>query len=282
MCSRHNQGNYYKVTVPSGYTCDLTWTVEDLPGHTYNYWDLYTKSSNGSCPSTSSYSCHDDVYGYSNGKCSHNSLSAGTYYAYVNYTRDYSSQLDGETRPKTRYHITAKLNNCSSTGGETTGKKVFITSDSWQGNLGGWSGANSKCQAEANAAGLSGTYKAWISDNGTDHSPSASLWTHYSGQYIDVKGNKIADNWNDLTDNTLDNRIQYSASGSNLETSKYVWTGSNANGTPNGAGSYCTDWTSSSSGAKGSQGWNGGTSWGWSDYSKVKCNLYKHLYCFEQ
>ena len=175
---------------------------------------------------------------------------------------------------------------CKSSGWDTstciTGKIVFITSDTYRGYLDGYSGADTKCQIAAFNAGLSGTYKAWISDH--DSSPSASLWTHSSGPYINTHGDIIANDWSDLTDNTLtfNKHIQYDAGGHDLGASLYAWTGSNANGTPDGAGSYCTDWTSSSSGAKGKQGWNGDNNYGWSDYTKVGCNNYKHLYCFQQ
>eukprot|EP01083_Nonionella_stella_P101503 287797_1 len=39
---------------------------------------------------------------------------------------------------------------------------VFVTSETYSGGtIGGIAGAHSKCQALANAAGLSGTFKAW-------------------------------------------------------------------------------------------------------------------------
>jgi cysteine-rich repeat protein len=47
----------------------------------------------------------------------------------------------------------------------TKPKLVFITSGSWNGNLGGLAGGDGKCQTLANAAALGGTYKAWLSNN---------------------------------------------------------------------------------------------------------------------
>src|SRR5207248_2675590 len=44
-------------------------------------------------------------------------------------------------------------------------KRVFVTSVMYDGNLGGLAGADAKCQARATAASLSGTYKAWLSDD---------------------------------------------------------------------------------------------------------------------
>lgn len=42
---------------------------------------------------------------------------------------------------------------------------MFITSQSYNGNLGGLSGADAKCQELAVAANLPGTYKAWLSSS---------------------------------------------------------------------------------------------------------------------
>jgi len=48
------------------------------------------------------------------------------------------------------------------------GVRVFVTSSSWNGNLGGLSGAGAKCQQAADAAGLGGTWVAWLSDSTYD------------------------------------------------------------------------------------------------------------------
>ncbi len=45
---------------------------------------------------------------------------------------------------------------------------AFVTSVAYPGNLGGIAGADAKCQSRADAAGLPGTFKAWISDSTTD------------------------------------------------------------------------------------------------------------------
>ena len=43
-------------------------------------------------------------------------------------------------------------------------KKVFLSSQAYVGNLNGLAGADQLCQRLASAAGLSGTYKAWLCD----------------------------------------------------------------------------------------------------------------------
>jgi hypothetical protein len=46
-------------------------------------------------------------------------------------------------------------------------KRVFVTSTSYTGDLGGLAGADLKCQAAAESVGLHGTFKAWLSDKKT-------------------------------------------------------------------------------------------------------------------
>ncbi|MBL9014318.1 MAG: InlB B-repeat-containing protein, partial [Myxococcales bacterium] len=62
---------------------------------------------------------------------------------------------------------------------------MFTTSAAYDGRLGGLAGADSKCQALANAAGLGGTYRAYLSATGL-HAYSrftgASGWTRVDGQ----------------------------------------------------------------------------------------------------
>ena len=46
--------------------------------------------------------------------------------------------------------------------------RMFVTSTTYNGNLGGIAGADAKCQARADAASLGGTWKAIISDSTTN------------------------------------------------------------------------------------------------------------------
>src|SRR5207248_10614341 len=47
--------------------------------------------------------------------------------------------------------------------GALASKRVFVTSATYNRNLGVLAGADAKCQALASAAALTGTYKAWLS-----------------------------------------------------------------------------------------------------------------------
>ena len=85
-----------------------------------------------------------------------------------------------------------------------TPKIVFVTSTTATANYNGLPQADTVCQNLATAAGLSGTFRAWLS-NATD-SPS-TRFTQSTVPYKLVDGTQIADNWTDLTDGAIDNPI---------------------------------------------------------------------------
>lgn len=86
---------YYKVMVPAGQKCDITWTVAPNSGSDY---DLYVKWTAGASPSKASY---DDVSKNSNttvDALSKTQLSNGTYYAMVyNYGGSGSYTMSSQT-----------------------------------------------------------------------------------------------------------------------------------------------------------------------------------------
>lgn len=169
-------------------------------------------------------------------------------------------------------------------------KRVFVTSTAYNGNLGGLTGADAKCQARANAANLGGTWKAWLSDGTTS---VASRLNHATVPYKTVNGTVIANNWVDLTDGTLQNTIGVSELG--VPAGGYVWTYSNPDGTSlSRENSYnCHNWTTAGNAFDndlGIVGNTGSTSNGWSkttlnppctgNYQTNSPSI--HLYCFEQ
>ena len=62
----------------------------------------------------------------------------------------------------------------------TIPKKVFISSQTYVGNLGGLAGADQLCQRLASTAGLTGTFKAFLSSS---NSTPATRWTPRAGTY---------------------------------------------------------------------------------------------------
>lgn len=155
---------------------------------------------------------------------------------------------------------------------------VFITSEGFDGNLGGVNGADARCQQLARAAGLKGIYLAWLSaDDGT--SP-ATRFTQVSVPYRRLDGAVIAHNYADLTDGTLENPINLDEKGVESNTSR-PWTGTSSSGQPLGAN--CDNWLSNTE--TGQTGNQLETSYKWSadDLTPfVPCGNKQRLYCFEQ
>ncbi len=155
--------------------------------------------------------------------------------------------------------------------------RVFATSVGYDGNLGGLTGADARCQLLANIAGLPGTYKAWLSDS--SGSPS-TRFTQSSGPYVLVNGTTvIANNWADLVDGTLAAAINLNEQGSSIG-SNYVWTGTLGSGTP--SGNNCSDWSSNSITILGTYGNTNLASSNWTNAGLSTCTGILRLYCFQQ
>lgn len=162
-------------------------------------------------------------------------------------------------------------------------KRVFISSQIYNGNLGGLVGADNKCQTLADSANLGGSWKAWVSDSTT----SVSSRMNQSGlPYILVDGtSKIADNWFSLVDGSLDNPILLSETNQVLGLNLRVWTNTAPSGNiySSAANSTCTDWTSAVPSRNSRSGINSSnTSGEWTNSQNRSCNDHEHLYCFEQ
>ena len=157
--------------------------------------------------------------------------------------------------------------------------RVFLSSTRHSGNLGGLSGADAICQGLATAAGLPGTYKAWLSDN---TSGASSRFVPSRGPYQLVNGTTIASNFFELTGGTLLAPIIVTETGGDPGGTTGVWTGTFYNGTP-GANlfDHCANW--SASGADGFIGTAQSTNQDWSTFGRYSCtqNTF-HLYCFQQ
>jgi hypothetical protein len=150
---------------------------------------------------------------------------------------------------------------------------VFVTSQSYTGSLGGLAGADTKCNTLAGAAGLGGTWVAWLSATGTN-----AISRIVDQQYRNMSGEvaftskflmsltgaaSVAINYNENGDST----------GSDL-----AWTGSNASGLaqPNN----CSEWTSTSGTANtGRPSVN--NEWSLSGVTQSACSDSLRLICFE-
>jgi hypothetical protein len=170
---------------------------------------------------------------------------------------------------------------------------VFLTSDEHDGNLGGLEGADAICQGKAQAAGLTGTFKAWLSDSSET---AADRLTHSSVSYIDTRGQVIANDWEDLVDGSVQRPITVDESGFDWDAdAKHcgafillanVWTGTAINGDRKAP--FCSDWTDNSDveAGTGHIGFYCYGSEAWTDESvgdtAKGCSAEVSLYCFQQ
>jgi hypothetical protein len=171
--------------------------------------------------------------------------------------------------------------DCDGTVDESTlsGYLLYVTASSYNGNLGGRSGADTKCNSDTNKpSSCGGSGFAFISVNSSDEIQdfpttksinTAKMWYWQKG----ASSNIAASSWSDLIDGSISNAatsVGYSA--------VYTWTGSTAYGVL--SSTHCTNWTSSSSGVTGTRGWSSqtGTSWLSADIN-LTCNNTFNLYC---
>jgi hypothetical protein len=157
-------------------------------------------------------------------------------------------------------------------------RRVFVTSTFYNGNLGGISGADAKCQTRANAAGLSGTWMAWIGTSASNGAPKSRL-AQWNTPFRRLDGTLLANNWNDLVDGSLFAPINVTEF-NQVASGQMAWTGSTANGSS--WGSSGTDWTSSLTGLLGTYGANINSNSTWTELGTDLCLNAKSLYCIEQ
>ncbi len=161
-------------------------------------------------------------------------------------------------------------------------RTVFVTSASFNGNLGGLTGADDKCQAEAGGPASivpSGTYLAWLSD-GFD-SPDIRF-TKSSHPYILPDGTKIAEDFTDLTDGSIQHPINIDPTGK-LVGYEHFWTGTNPDGTASDYTLTCDGWTADPlTNFIGTAGRTNLSSMRSHRDSRSVCGYTHHLVCFRQ
>jgi hypothetical protein len=175
-------------------------------------------------------------------------------------------------------------------------KVVFVTSGQYTGDLGGLAGADVICQSTAEGAGLTGTYKAWLSDSTQG---AAARMTHSMAAYVTLQGDVIAADWDDLVDGQIAHPIDVDETGAS--SIALVWTGTDVDGSPFpwGVGPatdrQCSNWTYdgpeyleglATLRGYGVVGSSSETSGGWTaDFSlpgSDECDRERSLYCVEQ
>jgi len=156
---------------------------------------------------------------------------------------------------------------------------VFVTSNKYDGNLGGVSGAHQKCNIVATNEGLQNSseslFKAWIASS--DSNDPESDHNHYNVPYCNMHNEVIATDWNQLTSGDLEVAIKYKEDGSiSLDS---VWTAVKKEGTySSNTICDCDAWTDSSR-----SGWCGDAAawwYRWTHWFKSPCYHKLPLYCF--
>ena len=164
---------------------------------------------------------------------------------------------------------------------------MFVTSQTYSGDLGGVSGADAKCQEHACSAGLIGNFKAWISDASSN---PANDFNRQGGCCLDQEeflltgspATRIAINFPALIAGNPLNPINKDENGVAITSGILnVWTNTNGDGTRRSS-TDCQGWTSSSSAFAGTTGNASRNDTTWTFFSNKSCAGSARLYCFQQ
>jgi hypothetical protein len=110
--------------------------------------------------------------------------------------------------------------------------------------------------------------------------------SHATEPYVRIDGVKVADDWDDLTDGSLDATISVTETGAAVGISR-AWTGCLADGSQPATGANdCLNWTDGSSSTFGHNGLTSRADsyWSWDDgiAGIANCRNRYRLYCIEQ
>lgn len=148
------------------------------------------------------------------------------------------------------------------------GQTIFMTQNAYSGNLGGLAGADQICNIEASDFELRGYYRAWLSNSSLS---VANRFLDTTGPFYRTDLIKVADDWNDLTDGSLDASIS--------DNTFNVWTGTNAIGTSNP--DNCNNWNGGTNPTLAGQSDKDDTDW--TQAASVACDSGNfRLYCVRQ
>jgi hypothetical protein len=142
------------------------------------------------------------------------------------------------------------LSSCDVSGGNAPNLfgnlKVFVTSSTYTGDLGGINGADEKCMADANYPG-EGTYRALLSD-GVTRSVNKD-WVLIAGvKYVQADTGTVIATANSSSVFTFPLSASFKTSGSTLP----YWSGLNASWVgESGLADNCQNWSSANSGFNG-------------------------------
>jgi len=156
-------------------------------------------------------------------------------------------------------------------------KRVFVTSTTYSGAVGGLDAADQYCQSSASAAGLPGIYRAWLSD-GTENAIDRITG---DGPWYTTGGGVAFDSKLDLRGPPRSSLLSEHGGSSVDPGMSGAWTGTDADGLA--TGEDCEGWTNATADALATTGtahafdpwWGGGD-------SPLSCNAKAALICFQQ
>lgn len=132
--------------------------------------------------------------------------------------------------------------------------RIFLTSTTYTGNLGGLAGADAACQARADSASLGGNWMAFLSTASVNAADRMVL----DGPIYNLQNQLVATDELDLLNGTISNAAYYTEA--NVAWTASAWTGSYSSGAKK---SHCGDWSSDSATSSGTYGSTHRTSSGW-------------------
>jgi hypothetical protein len=171
----------------------------------------------------------------------------------------------------------------------TPGFRVFVTSQTYTAQLGGYDGAALLCQNTANAAGLAGTWAAWMSGALAGEKEPAFSFTKGTNYQL-LNGTFLAADLGGL--NEIKHAINRDETDTQVAAGQHVWTNTNAFGTANVYA--CGDMNSANlNDGNGGYGRTDATftlyadggfapSPSWAYVGVDPCGTMSHLFCFEQ
>lgn len=104
--------------------------------------------------------------------------------------------------------------------------------------------------------------------------------TQSATYYQLIDGTRIADDWADLTDGTIQAGINLDDEGVEFPGSLFVWTGSESDG--DAEVSTCNGFTSKAGTDTGASGFTADTNLDWTNGASRACDRQARLYCIEQ
>ena len=186
------------------------------------------------------------------------------------------------------FGITMVLSSCGGSGSgsgdddSNISHRIFVTSSTYNGNLGGLIGADIICTTVAGFGGISGSYRAVMSSS----TESANTRLDIDGAVYmkTAAGNvTVATSGDRFWNNDLANPINVDENEATLGAMQGPWTGTNPSGGTSGIGLTCTDWSIGNNSVLGSTGDTSTTASAlWVNANGFTCEEMRPLYCIEE